>query len=141
LDGTAPAVTGIAHHDEITTVYNLSITEIHTFYVGAKSALVHNSCPDFLVHPNGTAIPVPTGAIGPIVADNLKGTQFVGGGGGVKGLAGNGLESRVSGVRVMDATAQNPGGYYSYFNDLNQTVNPFTGETLAPSDPLWHIQW
>jgi hypothetical protein len=43
-DGRAPPITSISHHDEITTVYNLSVTDIHTFYVGDESVLVHNSC-------------------------------------------------------------------------------------------------
>ena len=43
-DGRAPPIDAISHHDEITTVYNLSIAEIHTFYVGTGSVLVHNSC-------------------------------------------------------------------------------------------------
>jgi hypothetical protein len=29
---------------QITTVYNLSIADIHTFYVGNESVLVHNAC-------------------------------------------------------------------------------------------------
>jgi hypothetical protein len=43
-DGRAPPITAVSHHDQLTTVYNLSISEIHTFYVGPESALVHNSC-------------------------------------------------------------------------------------------------
>jgi len=43
-DGRAPPITEISHHDEITTVFNLSIQEIHTFYVGPNAVLVHNSC-------------------------------------------------------------------------------------------------
>jgi hypothetical protein len=31
-----------------------------------------------------------------------------------------------------------PNGYVSYENGLGQTVNPFTGQTIAPSDPFWH---
>jgi RHS repeat-associated protein len=44
-DGRAPPITAISHHDEITTVYNLSIESIHTFFVGSASVLVHN-CPE-----------------------------------------------------------------------------------------------
>jgi RHS repeat-associated protein len=43
-DGRAASVTAVTHHDQITTVYNLSITEIHTFFVGSSPVLVHNSC-------------------------------------------------------------------------------------------------
>lgn len=43
-DGRAPPITAMSHHDEITTVYNLSIQSIHTFYVGHSAVLVHNEC-------------------------------------------------------------------------------------------------
>jgi hypothetical protein len=43
-DGRAPPITAISNHDEVTTVYNLSIANIHTFFVGAVGALVHNLC-------------------------------------------------------------------------------------------------
>jgi hypothetical protein len=43
-DGQTPSITSISHQDETTTVYNLSISEIHTFYVGSLEVLVHNSC-------------------------------------------------------------------------------------------------
>ncbi len=37
-------IQSISHHDQMTTAYNLSISDIHTFYVGAGAVLVHNSC-------------------------------------------------------------------------------------------------
>jgi hypothetical protein len=43
-DGRAPPIESIFSHDETMSVYNLSIANIHTFYVGSSSALVHNSC-------------------------------------------------------------------------------------------------
>ena len=43
-DGQAAAITAVTHHDQVLTVYNLSITDIHTYYVGSLSVLVHNSC-------------------------------------------------------------------------------------------------
>jgi hypothetical protein len=58
---------------------------------------------------------------------------------------GPGLDARVSGLRIMDPTLPNgpspdyPGGYASYFNAAGQTVNPLTGQTVAPSNPWWHI--
>jgi hypothetical protein len=42
--GKAAPVISLSRHDQRTTVYNLSIRGIHTFFVGRTSALVHNSC-------------------------------------------------------------------------------------------------
>lgn len=33
-----------------------------------------------------------------------------------------------------------PNGYVTYMNGGGQAVNPLTGRTLQPSDPLWHIE-
>jgi len=47
-DGRAPPITAISHHDRITTVYNLSVTDAHTYFVGHSAILVHNAggqCP------------------------------------------------------------------------------------------------
>jgi len=47
--GATVAVRAVHAHDETTTVYNLSIRHIHTFFVGRTSVLVHNSCGDDVV--------------------------------------------------------------------------------------------
>jgi hypothetical protein len=51
----------------------------------------------------------------------------------------------VAGVRVMDPVTSGkylyPNGYVSYFNEGGQAVNPFTGQTIARSDPFWHWAW
>ncbi len=53
------------------------------------------------------------------------------------------LDSRVASIRVANPVTsgkyQYPNGYVSYLNPGGQVVNPLTGETLQPSDPLWHI--
>jgi hypothetical protein len=89
--------------------------------------------PNYIVTNNGDTIPVPDGAEGPSPANNGLGFKFTDGSGG------NGLDPRVSGVRIMDPTDLNPGGYASYFNARGQTVNPFTGQTISPNDIWWHI--
>src|SRR5262249_8673207 len=43
-DGREAPIEAISQQDENTAVYNLSISEIHTFYVGDEGTLVHNSC-------------------------------------------------------------------------------------------------
>ena len=96
-----------------------------------------NSGPNFVVTPSGTAYPVPRGATGPSPANNGRGIQFQGGSGG------NGLDPRVTGFRFMDPITSGPypypNGYGSYNNASGQTVNPYTGQTINPSNPLWHI--
>jgi RHS repeat-associated protein len=88
--------------------------------------------PDFIVTPKGDVVPVPKGATGPIPTRNGKGFQYIGGKGG------NGLHSKVSGVRIMDPNSRYPGGRVTYMNSSSQTVNPYTGHTIPPSDPAWH---
>jgi hypothetical protein len=43
-DGRALVVESIRTWDEDATVYNLSIENLHTFFVGAVPVLVHNMC-------------------------------------------------------------------------------------------------
>jgi RHS repeat-associated protein len=97
----------------------------------------------FVVSPGGDAIIVPRGASGPVPIINQGGRTtgfgFTGGSGGL------GLDSRVSNVRIMDAMLPRgpspgyPAGYVNYQNIGGQSVNPFTGQTIAPNNPLWHI--
>jgi hypothetical protein len=95
--------------------------------------------PDFIVHPNGEIVAVPTGATGPTPVASGKGMQFTGGSGG------HGLDARVTDVRVMDPVTggkyPHPNGYVSYSNGAGQTVDPTTGQTISRSDPNWHLDW
>ena len=92
--------------------------------------------PDFVVTSGGDAIPVPQGATGP-VPTNSPGFQFNGGAGG------NGLAPNVTDVRIMEPNAQNPTGYVNYGSQQSnggwQSVNPYTGQSIPPSNPWWHI--
>ena len=53
------------------------------------------------------------------------------------------LDPRVASIRVMDPVTTGKyhyrNGYVTYMNSGGQAVNPLTGRTLQPSDPLWHI--
>jgi hypothetical protein len=95
--------------------------------------------PDFVVTPNGQSIIIPKNATGPLPAANSKGFQFSNGAGG------NGLSINTTGVRVMDPSLPSssspgyPGGYVNYLNSTGQSVNPYTGNTISKSDPMWHI--
>ena len=86
--------------------------------------------PDFIVTPKGEAIRVPTGATGP-TSTRAPGMQYTGGSGG------KGLDSKVTGVRVMEGNA-NQGPRAVYMNRTGQTVNPQTGRTVSNSDPQAH---
>jgi RHS repeat-associated protein len=96
--------------------------------------------PNFIGTENGELIPVPNGATGPTPVRSGAGFQYTGGSGG------NGFDPRVTGVRIMDLTQPRPpspgypNGYVSYSNASGQTVNPYTGRTITPSDRWWHIE-
>jgi len=68
-----------------------------------------------------------------------KGIQYNGGSGG------HGLDSRVTGVRIMDPVTsgkyQYPDGYITYMNETGQSVNPWTGQVVSNSDPWAHWPW
>ena len=95
------------------------------------------STPSFIVSKGGTVFPIPKGATGPVSATSGKGFQFI------EGVGGNGLSPKATGFRFMDPVTtgkyQYPGGYGSYFNKAGQTINPLTGQTIAPSNSWWHI--
>ncbi len=105
--------------------------------VAGEVAQTGGRAPDFIVSEGGTVYPVPEGATGPFPARSGKGFQFTGGSGG------NGLSPSATDFRFMDPVTagkyQYPGGYGSYGNAAGQTINPLTGQTIAPSNPWWHI--
>jgi hypothetical protein len=95
---------------------------------------LRSKSPDFIVSKGGTAIPVPKGSKGPGPVSSGKGFSYLNGSGG------NGLDKRVTGVRIMDPTTRYPNGYASFMNEGNQAVNPLTGRTTqGKTDPWWHI--
>ena len=103
-------------------------------YVKGGTATV-NRAPDFVVTPNGDAIPVPKGASGPVdvvnPAGKTTGFSYTGGSSGANG--------QVSNVRIMDPTPPRgnspgyPNGYVKYENKGLQGVDPVTGRTLPNS--------
>ena len=98
---------------------------------GEVAAAGSRAGPDFIAAADGSVFPVPRGATGPLPT-RAPGMQFTGGSGG------NGFDPRVTGVRFMDANA-NQGARAVYMNQSGQTVNPFTGRTVPYSDPTAHF--
>lgn len=53
------------------------------------------------------------------------------------------ISEKVASVRIMDPVTsgkiQYPKGYAVYMNSSRQTINPFTGRTIANTDPYAHI--
>ena len=92
------------------------------------------SSPNFVVTEGGVSIPVPQGATGPMPTQNGLGFRYEGGAGG------SGLNSQVSGVRIMDPTTRYPNGYVNYYNQSGQSVNPYTGQTVGKASEWWHIE-
>jgi hypothetical protein len=90
--------------------------------------------PTNVIGPGGVNLPgVPPGVISDIPADSGQGWIYP--------IAPNqpGIDSRVASIRVMEPTGRYPQGYLNYLNINGQEVNPFTGRTVAPSDPFAHI--
>lgn len=94
--------------------------------------------PDFLVSSSGFISPVPEGATGPVSLYDKKsgkretGMAFIGGSGG------HGFDNKTTSVYVMDANSrQGPRTYYR--NITGQKVDPFTGKTIDPTNPLAHM--
>jgi RHS repeat-associated protein len=107
--------------------------------IASESGIAGASPPttDFVVTRSGDVIPVPEGATGPNLANNGRGVQYNGGSGG------NGLADNVTDVRIMDPKTQNPTGYVNYGSAQSnggwQSVNPYSGQSIPPSSPWWHI--
>ncbi len=96
--------------------------------------------PDFIAGPNGGIAAVPHSAVGPSPTRSGGGIQFTGGSGG------HGLNERVTGIRIMppsppDAVYPYPNGYVVYMNASGQTVNPYNGRTVEPTDFWAHVGW
>lgn len=74
---------------------------------------------------------IPRGAAGPLPTRS-PGFQYLGGAGG------SGLHPSVTGVRFMEETSHHAARRV-YMNAEGQTVNPFTGRTVGPTDPMAHL--
>lgn len=87
---------------------------------------------DYVVTPKGEAIKIPDGATGPTNPNKGSGMVYQGGSGG------KGMDSRTTGVRIMDANS-NQGRRVNYMNKSGQTVDPSTGRTISNKDPRGHL--
>jgi hypothetical protein len=113
-------------------------TTLANAMMGTSSASATLKSPDYVTTDNGDTVVIPSGAQGPIPARNGAGVCYQGGTGG-----GNGLNSNVTSVRIMDPSTRYPNGYVSYYKVLPnggyQTLDPRTGASLSRGNPLWHI--
>ncbi|KNZ32430.1 MAG: hypothetical protein AD742_11775 [Methylibium sp. NZG] len=103
----------------------------------------YSPAPNFVVTARGQAIPVPSGATGPVPVINSSGRTT--GFGYTGGSGGAGMCPATSNVRVMNPTSANgpspgyPNGYVNYQNSLGQSINPYSGQTVPKSSEWWHI--
>lgn len=88
--------------------------------------------PNFVVTPEGDAIPIPDGSYGPTSPRTGEGMVYRGGSGGQD------MSPDTTGVRVMDESA-NQGPHVNYMNKTDQTINPETGRTISNDDPAGHL--
>jgi hypothetical protein len=90
--------------------------------------------PTNVIGPGGVNLPgVPPGVVSDTPANSGQGWIYP--------IASNqpGIDPRVGSIRVMEPTGQYPNGYLNYLNIMGQEVNPFTGRTVASTDPFAHI--
>lgn len=136
--GATETVAGVSINEQDLTAYNLTVDELHTYYVSGDDVLVHNAtCPfGAVAGPNGEMLPLPKGATGTRSATGKGWTYDI-----PKGT--EGLDPRVTQVRLMDPVLkgihQYPNGYVVYMNKADQSVNPLTGQTLSKADPYNHL--
>ena len=86
---------------------------------------------DFVVNQQGEAVAIPNGARGPSSPQKGTGMSYQGGKGG------KGMNNRTTGVRIMDANA-NQGRRVNHMNTGGQTVDPKSGNTIPNNDPRGH---
>ncbi|GAB5398563.1 MAG: hypothetical protein Aureis2KO_01480 [Aureisphaera sp.] len=104
-------------------------------FVAAPDGNISTSSPDFVVTSDGTTVPIPDGAVGPGPPNKGSGMVYQSGSGG------KGMDSRTTGVRIMDPNA-NQGRRVNYMNNNRttaQTVDPMTGKTISNKDPRGHL--
>jgi hypothetical protein len=112
--------------------------------VAAGRALTIGRGPDFVVDPNGNVVPIPSGQVVQIQPTMGRdfGIEVVPVVRGKAPLWRLQFSDRTSNVRIMDPTSKNPGGYVNYSipnpHGKPQSINPYTGQTIDPSDPMWH---
>jgi len=136
LEGAGYLLMGVnpfAAEGAITTLGISAGRSATSLALSAGSAASRGSGASFIVNSAGEAVAIPKGAIGPFPTGS-SGLQFTGGSGGW------GMNERVTGVRIMDAT-KNAGRRVNYMNESGQTVDRFTGRTISNSDPRGHLPY
>lgn len=134
LEGAGYLLMGVnpfAAEEAIVTLGISAGRSAESLAISAGSAASKSSGASFIVNSAGEAVAIPRGASGPL-STRASGIQFTGGSGGW------GMSERVTGVRIMDATGK-AGRRVNYMNEAGQTVDRFTGRTIANSDPRGHL--
>jgi hypothetical protein len=129
-----PVIDGLPPNDPRRSAFNIDADQLNVEQRQYLDALFRDHPPENVTGPHGERIPgvlTGEGATGP--AESGKGWIF-------KAQPGQaGIDPRVTSIRVMEPTDQYPNGYVVYMNGMGQTVNPFTGRTIPPSDDFAHI--
>jgi hypothetical protein len=136
LSGLGQAAMVVLPEDALVEGYEAADALVEGYEAAEEVAPAVQSVEDipatFIGQESGPSISVPEGATGPTPTQS-PGVQYNGGNGG------NGLSGNVTDVRIMDGK----GGYVNYgsrqANGGWQSVNPYTGKAISPSDAWWHI--
>jgi hypothetical protein len=129
-----PIIDRLPPNDPRRSTFNIDAEELNAEKRQYLEALFRDHPPESVTGPHGERMPgVAAGqnATGP--AESGKGWIFP------TQPGQTGIDPRVASIRVMEPTDQYPNGYVVYMNGMGQTVNPFTGRTIPPSDEFAHI--
>ncbi|OBF70983.1 hypothetical protein A5750_20935 [Mycobacterium sp. 852002-51613_SCH5001154] len=129
-----PVIDRLPPNDPRRADFNFEAEQLNSEKRQYLDVLFHQHPPETVAGPHGEQLPgVPAGESSTGPADSGKGWLFP----IQPGQAG--CDPRVTTIRVMEPTPQYPNGYVVYMNGMGQTVNPFTGRTIPPSDDFAHI--